>query len=73
MSVVDIDAELARIRRERQQREGKTREFSPPLASRLLSNGQPWTLPLFTDSPARSCGQSSRTVKRTRPLSFSRY
>jgi hypothetical protein len=33
MSVIDIDAELARIRRERQQREGKTGEFSPPLAS----------------------------------------
>jgi hypothetical protein len=33
MSVVDIDAELARMRRERQQREGKTGEFSPPLAS----------------------------------------
>src|SRR5437879_2609769 len=33
MSVVDIDAELARIRRERQQREGNPQAFSPALAS----------------------------------------
>src|ERR1700730_17770103 len=33
MSVIDIDAELARIRRERQQRESNTRAFNPSLAS----------------------------------------